>query len=170
MARVTTFRSSVLSLWQSAINEVLTRRNAAQPGVLGESEPHLSADTPIMMQSVAVAEAILSGQPVPDTTLLGGEIGDCAQLYLQLILAQATRNSRKVAKLKNEISFSTCDPLWADTLLEYQKFRRQRRQIPYRSYQHLDDYVLPLPNQPEVKIALIADWGTGMPVAQQLLA
>ncbi len=68
MPPITTFQSSVLSLWQSAINEVLSRREADRPRVLGE-EPapsNLSSTAPIMLESIEVADALLSGRPVPD--------------------------------------------------------------------------------------------------------
>jgi predicted phosphodiesterase len=167
-----TFRSPVLSLWQSAIDEVSARQAAAQPRTLGESTPAASATAPLMLQSIAAAQAILKGQPGPEAATLGPAIADCAQLYLQLIIAEARGDMRKVDELRNEIAFSTCDPLWAAVLIEYEKFRLQRGSIPYRRYEQLDDYVLPLPGggQSEIKIALIADWGTGTLTARQLLA
>ncbi len=171
MPPLTTFRSPVLSLWQSAVNEVVSRQAASQPSVLGdEPAANLSSTTPIMLQSIDAAEAILSGQPAQAPTVLG--VADCAQLYMQLIVAEARGQANRVAQLKSEIEFSTCDPLWAECLLEYEKFRLQSQQIPYRTYSDLSQYVLPLPgaSAAEIRIALIADWGTGMPIAQQLLA
>jgi predicted phosphodiesterase len=165
----TTFPSPVFSLWQSAVHEVLAQR-AAAAGTLGGAPATLSSNEPIMLQSVAAAQAIISGQAAPDAAVLG--VADCAQLYLQLIVAEATHNTQRVAEVNNEIAFSNCDPLWAAVLLEYEKFRLQSGQIPYRSHQQLSDYVLPLPaqNPAEVRIALIADWGTGTEPARQLLA
>ena len=159
MSPIKTFRNPVLSLWQSAIREVTAQRNAARPVTLGDDPPPISSDEPLMLQSVAVAEAILEGKPAPEPAVLG--FSDCAQLYVQLILAQALGNQRRVAELKNEIEFSTCDPLWAATLVEYEKFRLLRGSIHYRGYQQLGDYVLPLPSKPELRIGLIGDWGTG---------
>src|SRR6476659_9313460 len=172
MAPLPTFRNSAVSLWQSAINEVLEQQRANQPQVLGDEPPVPSSQAPIMLQAVAAAEAILSGQPVPPS-VLGIPVEDCANLYLQLVLAQARGDDQKAALLKDEIEFSTCDPLWAKCFLEYEKFRLfSTGQIPYRRYQSLDDYILPLTgkNPAAIKIALIADWGTGELPAQQLLA
>jgi Calcineurin-like phosphoesterase len=173
MPPLATFRSPVISLWQSAISEVVAQERESQPAVLGEDEAVPSSDVPIMLQTVAAAEAILSGQPVPPA-VLGIPIEDCAQLYLRLILAQARGDTQQVAQLKNDISFSTCDPLWAKVFAEYEKFRIfGSGQIPYRRYQNIGDFVLPLPTNSKTKqvtIALIADWGTGQMPAQQVLA
>jgi hypothetical protein len=172
MPPLATFRSPVISLWQSAINEVLAQQRESQPQVLGEEEAVPSSDAPIMLQTVAAAEAILSGQPVPPA-VLGLPIEDCAQLYLQRILAQARGDTQRVAQLKSEIDFSTCDPLWAKVFAEYEKFRLfGSGQIPYRRYHTMNDFVMPLPKKKKTKqvtIALIADWGTGQVPAQQVL-
>jgi hypothetical protein len=170
MTTITTFRSPVVSVWQSAIDEVLARRNAA--ATLGESPKTLSADEPLMIEAVAAANAILQGQPVPDAGVLGVDVTDCAQLYLQLVIAQARWDTKRVAELKSLLSFSTCDPLWGEVFLEYEKYRRQDAPIAYRAYQQLDDFVISLPpdSGAGLKIALIADWGTGTPIAQRLLA
>ena len=172
MPPLPTFRNSAVSLWQSAIDEVLAQQRAKAPQVLGDDEPGPRSQEPIAMQAAAAAEAILSGQPVPPS-VLGVPVEDCAKLYLQLILAQAQGDDQKVARLKDEIEFSTCDPLWAKCFLEYEKFRLfSRGQIPYRRYQSLDDYILPLTgnNPSAIKIALIADWGTGEGPARHLLS
>ena len=172
MPPLPTFRNSAVSLWQSAIDEVLAQQRANQPQVLGDEPPVPSSQAPIMLQAVAAAEAILSGQPVPPA-VLGVPVEDCAQLYLKLILAQAQGDDQQVARLKDEIEFSTCDPLWAKCFVEYEKFRLfSSDQIPYRRYQSLDDYILPLTgkNPAAIKIALIADWGTGEGPARHLLA
>src|SRR6187397_2289592 len=118
MPPLPTFRNSAVSLWQSAINEVLAQQQANQPAVLGDEPPPPSSQAPIMLQAVAAAEAILSGQPVPPA-VLGIPVEDCAKLYLELVLAQAAGDEKKIARLKDEIDFSTCDPLWAKCFLEY---------------------------------------------------
>src|SRR4051794_3381758 len=138
MPPLPTFRNSAVSLWQSAIDEVLAQQRANQPAVLGDEPPPPSSQAPIMLQAVAAAEAILSGQPVPPA-VLGIPVEDCAQLYLKLILAQAQGDAKKVAQLKDQIDFSTCDPLWAKCFVEYEKFRMfSTGQIPYRRYQSLN--------------------------------
>ncbi len=142
--------------------------------MLGE-EPapsNLSSTAPIMLESIEVADALLSGRPVPDAAVLGVDVAGCAQLYLQLIVAEARGDTRRVADLKKEIPFSTCDPLWAAVLVEYEKYRLLSGKIPYRRHQELDDFVLPLParGRSQARVALIADWGTGTPEARRLLA
>jgi predicted phosphodiesterase len=172
MPPLPTFRNPAVSLWQSAIDEVLAQQRANQPQVLGDEPPPPSSQAPIMLQAVAAAEAILKGEPVPPS-VLGVPVEDCATLYLQLVLAQAQGDTKKVAQLKDEIDFSTCDPLWAKCFVEYEKFRLfTNDQIPYRRYQALNDYIFPLAGKDPaaIKIALIADWGTGEEPARHLLA
>jgi predicted phosphodiesterase len=171
MAPLPTFRSPEVSLWQSAIDEVLAQQRANAPRVLGEDEPGPRSQEPIAMQAAAAAEAILKGQPVPPS-VLGVPVEDCARLYMELILAQAADDQQKIERLKDEIEFSTCDPLWAKCFLEYQKFQLFKSgQIPYRRHQSLDDFILPLAGKDPaaIKVALIADWGTGEGPARQLL-
>ncbi|HEU5102253.1 MAG TPA: metallophosphoesterase, partial [Roseiflexaceae bacterium] len=171
MPPLPTFRSPEVSLWQSAIDEVLAQQRANAPQVLGENEPEARSQAPIAMQAAAAAEAILKGEPVPPS-VLGVPIDECARLYMELILAQAAGDQTKIERLKDQIEFSTCDPLWAKCFLEYQKFQLFKSgQIPYRRHQSLDDFVLPLAgkNPAAIKVALIADWGTGEGPARQLL-
>src|SRR5690349_15904910 len=135
MPPLPTFRSPAISLWQSAIDEVLAQEQANQPQVLGDEPPPPTSQAPIMLQTVAAAEALLKGQPV-SPQVLGLPVGDCAQLYLKLVLAQAQGDQQQVDQLKDEIVFSTCDPLWAKCFVEYEKFRIfSTGQIPYRGYQ-----------------------------------
>lgn len=171
MPPLATFRHPVISLWQSAVNEVLAQQRESQPNVLSAEAPTPSSDTPIMQQTVAAASSILNGEPVPHE-VLGMPIADCAQLYLKLILAEAKGDTQAVAQLKSEIGFSTCDPLWAQALVQYEKFRFSGGQIPYVRYQNIDDFVLDLPagNNGALTIGLIADWGTGMEPAQRVLS
>ena len=59
MPPLTTFRSPVLSLWQSAVNEVVSRQAASQPAVLGdEPTANLSSTAPLMLKSIDAAEAL----------------------------------------------------------------------------------------------------------------
>src|SRR5689334_2199317 len=111
MPPLPTFRSPEVSLWQSAIDEVLAQQRANAPQVLGEDEPGPRSQEPIAMQAAAAAEAILKGQPVPPS-VLGVPVEDCARLYMELILAQTAGDQAKIERLKDQIEFSTCDPLW----------------------------------------------------------
>jgi 3',5'-cyclic AMP phosphodiesterase CpdA len=173
MDSLATFRSPVVSLWQSAINEVLARQHDAQPQTLGDELPPSTADAPIMRESAAAAQALLSGQLVSQPGVLGVSAGDCGQLYLQLVLARARGDTQAIARLESEITFSHCDPLWGLVLAEYEKFRIfGSGQIPYRRHHAMTDFVLDLPKNDTTKpvtIALIADWGTGMEPARQVL-
>ena len=55
MPPLPTFRNPAVSLWQSAIDEVLAQQRASQPQVLGDEPPVPSSQAPIMLQAVAAA-------------------------------------------------------------------------------------------------------------------
>jgi predicted phosphodiesterase len=169
---IQTFRDPALSLWQSALHAAITR-NA---GTLESTAPEasglgVSRDVPHMQATVAVAHGFVTGQPVSAPTV-GGEIEECARLYAELALAKFTGDQARITDLENETRFSVCDPLWSEAILEYEKFLHDKGTIPYVDYppdQIATFGVLDLPGGANAKVALLADWGTGMEDAQALL-
>ena len=65
-----------------------------------------------------------------------------------------------------------CDPLWAKALFH---FDQGEATIPYRHYESIDDFVLPLEPRinPELtdslKVAFVADWATGTRLAKNVM-
>lgn len=175
-----TFRDPALSLWQSALHKAITRRSAGTPALTasGAAAQGLgaSAADPHMLATVA-AGMVTPGAFVrgagPETESVGGTLATCASLYAQLAVAKFLGNQADVTNLENEISFSTCDPLWAEALIDYEEFLHSKGTIPYVNYppDQLATFAVldTLPNNPTVTVALLADWGTGMEDAQALL-
>jgi hypothetical protein len=160
---ITTFRDPIASIWQNAIHQALAQR---QPGV----QLNLSSKEPQMTQFAAALEALQSGKPVPQTSIAGLAIGECAKLAAEYVWAEITRNTQKAADLENELRFGTCDPLWTIALAIYLAWKASLTPIPYVPYSNMNDFVIPLPQKPDLTIGLIADWGTGLDDAQWLLS
>src|SRR4051812_2967495 len=176
---IRTFRDPALSLWQSALHKAITRRSAggstAASGAMTQGLGASTAD-PHMMAMVAAGASFVRGLrpgPAAAPSSVGGTLATCAELYTQLAVAKFLGNQAEVTSLENEISFSTCDPLWAEAILDYEEFLVSKGTIPYVNYppDQLATFAVldTLPNNPTVTVALLADWGTGMEDAQALL-
>ncbi len=117
-----------------------------------------------------------TGTP-PSAALVASDLTTCAGLYVKLALAKFkarfTGDQSEVTYLENQISFSVCDPLWAEALVDYGEFLAQGGTIPYVNYPpgEIGSFAVldTLPDQPSVTVALLADWGTGMEDAEALL-
>ena len=100
----------------------------------------------------------------------GSLVSKCAHLYVGLAAAKFSGNDQRVRELESEIRYSVCDPLWAKTLFE---FDNNHQDIPYRHYDSLDDFVLPLGDvdndADKIKIAFVSDWATGTPLAKNVM-
>ncbi len=140
-----TARDPVLSLFQSAAA-------AIDPQAAG----HVVA--------VRTAQVPQAAAPSPAIT--------CAHLGLQLLEALAAGNHDAAALLQNRLSFSECDPLWAETLLRYAAlYLRDGRppEVPYIRHTSLSDFVITAPSA-RLRVALISDWGTGTDEARHVLS
>ncbi len=113
------------------------------------------------MQNPAVPGAIRA-----DST--GGTILDCAKLYVEIAWDELFARS-KVAALKNELAFSSCDPFWAECLATYEAFLLSDQSQPYTVYRDINDYVISNGFLDTATIAIISDWGTGVNDALVLL-
>jgi hypothetical protein len=179
-----TFRDRKLSLWQSVVEEREARSLAASGG--GAAATQLSGfggldfatiqRRPVAAAATALAAALYRGEPlshppqfargvtaatVPDT------VWTCNKLALELAWAKLQGDTHAIQHLRDELSFSNCDPGWIETvelyLLYYQKAKGS---IPYRSG---GDYVLNFQMPARATIALVGDWGTGSDRAKDLL-
>ncbi len=164
-SRYPTARSPLLSVLQSAAASVARRR--------------LGADDAPSRHPLALAASTIAGTARPGRTAsyapphgMPVPAMDCAQLGLELLRATIAGDRDRQQALHDRLDFSQCDPLWAETLLDYARdlgpdFRT--RPIPYVRYAGLDDFVLTAP-QPRMRIALLSDWGTGTREARRVAA
>ncbi len=170
---ISTFSDPTVSLWQSAIRDVLAAEQPpAGDGVLGIDDAPLpseaSATHQAMLDTVLLGEAFTRGEALDGPQTLG-IVDECAKRYFQLVMAEARGDDERAAAIKEELGYSTCDPLWAKCLVEFKKYALSHAAIPYRRHQHMDDFVRTLPAQPNLTVAIIGDWGTGMPEAKRIL-
>ena len=167
---IKTYAMSFMSRWQSAILAAVRDDGAA--GELAQDHPIMEASCSAC--EVMEAEAAAGNNPLDFAADVSRTelITTCAQLYVGLAAAKITGNDERARELESEIQYSTCDPLWAKTLLE---FDSNESIIPYRHYESIDDFVLPLAptvssEHPEnLKVAFLADWATGTKLAKNVL-
>ncbi len=169
-----TFRDPAFSLWQSAVHSTLLKYQAQGKVTLtpGHSGLGVTADHPYMAATVQAIQqkqnpAAASAAAAPRATVVGTVL-DCAKLVVEIAWDEIFDRA-KVPALKNELSFSTCDPFWAECLVEYEAYLASGQSQPYTVYTDLSDYVLPNCFPDAAQIAIIGDWGTGMNDALILL-
>jgi hypothetical protein len=160
---ITTFRSPAASIWQHAIHKAITHR---QPGL----QPELTAAQPEMTQFSTAVDALQKGQPIPQQDSAGNVIGDCAKLAAKYVWAEITGDKTRASELEDELRFGTCDPLWTIALAIYLAWKASLDPVPYVRYANMNDFVIALPDKPDLVIGLIADWGTGLDDAKWLLS
>ena len=173
-----------LSLWQSAMHQVLSQQDEQQtsehrgigvtalaPEMLATAEvvkqfDHAgNFDAPTGTAPAAVAASPASGaatEPPPSVT------AECAKLAAQIALYSVT-DPAKAATMRQELADGTCDPLWAQCLAVYDAWRLSNKAQPYINYQNIDDFVIESCFPDDATIAVIGDWGTGMNDALVLL-
>lgn len=172
------FSDPRLSLWQSAVADVLARH-------AGGNVDAAHAD-PLMIAASHAAvpfQGLAPGQSPPATTAASASASlrtfgapaevaalghlNCAVLYLEAIFDD-NPVQRQMAR-EQVAAFSGCDPRWAEALIEYEKnIVLQHQPVPYIPPRSSDFSVLDL--LPETAtIGLLADWGTGTSQARALL-
>ena len=160
-----------MSRWQSAVLSVVKGD--------GDDAEHLATQHPVMEAScdacgVMEEVAASGGNPLDFATDVskGELISTCARLYVSLAMALAMGDDERADELKAEVQYSVCDPLWAKALLE---FDSHESPMPYRHYESLDDFVVPLEpandtaSTDQLKVAFVSDWATGTDLAKNVM-
>ena len=151
--KLITFRNPALSLWQSALHDVLSRRGKAAHEIPGH---------PAMRATAASGELLVESAPHHHG------LDECAHLFARWAMARFHGDHDESTRLESELRYQDCDPLWVETVAEYERSLLRAHHAPYVRHASLDDFILePLPDR--ATVALIADWGTGMPDAHALL-
>ncbi len=183
-----------LSVWQSALHEVLSRLPENQDSMfrgiaVTALDPAMQAtvqvlshfdmtggfDAPFVGRSVLSTkgeefEATAEDDPqsfVPPPSLESNRT-ECARLATQIAYDSVTDPDR-AAILKEEFAAGTCDPRWAECLAVYDQYRPPAKAQPYINHQSIDDFVLEKCFPDQATIALIGNWGTGTNPALILL-
>jgi hypothetical protein len=152
MPKLTQFRHPALSLFQSAVDEVVVRAAGA---IVERADP--SHDM------VAAAAAQTPSGATPATDSLSGQLGYCASLarsYGEAKLLGREADAKRYLDLLTD-KMGTCDPCWAETAIKYQEFLASKGQIPYRTHKSLSDFVIDGKLPANARVAFVGDWGTG---------
>lgn len=177
---IKTYAMGFMSRWQSAVLAAV-RDDDQDDSVLASKHPIMEASCDaceVMEESVAAGKNPLDFA----ADISAGElITTCARLYLSLAVAKTIGDDERARELEAELQFSACDPLWAKALLH---FDDDNTVVPYRHYESLSDFVLPLaPAVPSgleaagdtggdserVRVVFVADWATGTDIAKNVM-
>ncbi|HEY6180644.1 MAG TPA: metallophosphoesterase [Terriglobales bacterium] len=192
-------RDPFLSIWQSAVDEVAAKRTASTNVLSVGSSPRRikrpDMSNPMMRAATQIAlaadkqsqQAKTPGvQNVPasptgvNVQTLGVQevINHCGGLASNELKSIAdlftSGDNKKITDYWNALhaKMSSCDPGWTEALAKYfEYYKLSHGSIPYRNYRALDWFIYDrLPQDRDTaRIAIIGDWGTGQPEAQNIL-
>jgi predicted phosphodiesterase len=171
---IATVHDPIFSRAQSALHHALVRRATAAglaPTDAAAPSAELSSDHPAMQAMAALGHQFVQHRSLDtlpagaDSTL--GLVAECAKLYAQYVEARVMGNHAVAQLLKNELTFSSCDPLWIEAITTYEEFVHSGNTIPYIT---LAPGTGVIPVGATLTVALIADWATGTTTAQNVLA
>ncbi|MER3447835.1 MAG: hypothetical protein C4291_13840 [Candidatus Dadabacteria bacterium] len=135
MERIKQFRDPKLSLWQSAIDEVVAKRKAGAQTILATdakaigTRPDMSNE--VIDKVAALCDAVYSGQSIPDIpspgpAMFGGIFSNvryCSQIAFKLAEAAISGNKEGEERYREQLSrFGNCDPLYAKAVLKYKEY------------------------------------------------
>ena len=179
-----TYRFPILSLWQSAVSEVvpqLIAKNTA--AAAGDAVASAKSATAPLTEDTFMAPAHLIGGPLsagqaPPAVLTApapvaaskaaGPVGiavDCAATTAKFLWAEITGDDRSAGIYASQLKYSECDAVgWLECVTTYLGYKDSLGSLPYRTDQNV---VVTIPDQ--VKIAILGDWGTGDSTSTNLL-
>jgi 3',5'-cyclic AMP phosphodiesterase CpdA len=163
-----TFTDPHLSLWQSAVDHVVSRHEGAGPHRPTLDHPAVAEAAEAAKKDAAQSAASAGlAEPLADA---GGSLDTCADIALRLAKAKAEhRPEAEIQQLEDALAFSVCDPMWFEAVQEYVKFFEvDHGTVPYRPPVSVEDPA-PIPLKANATVALIADWGTGTAEARAIL-
>ncbi|MEY9136496.1 V8-like Glu-specific endopeptidase [Bradyrhizobium diazoefficiens] len=175
-----TFRDHFASLFQSAVLEI-ARKTAERPaGGLESLGTGKSEATELVLAAEKVV-ASLSGAPHPSRSLQleSGSVLEkmtaldraqaCAALGWELMKAKLLGDSATAARVQEELTAGTCDPLWAQTIEEYVRYFGPNGTRKPPIYVAPIDAGGPISIPSNANIGIIGDWGTGAGPALNVL-
>ncbi|MBI1803213.1 MAG: metallophosphoesterase [Ignavibacteriae bacterium] len=186
MAYPKSFHSARLSVFQSAVNEVVAKKGEGERGLRSGHPLMLKALQPLdaaaakmslqrrpwwfrwLLRFVGVVLRVLSISKGRKTVEL------CAQLAFDLAQAKIDNNQKRITELENQLRDGTCDPGWLESVTTYMKYyvlaNEKPRYIDCNG--NLQKFVYPLPEgktSGELTVGILGDWGTGEEVASLVL-
>lgn len=188
MAKLQQFRDPELSLFQSAVDEVVAQKtagtqtqDAGSPGVVTRPDPSQNMVAMATAEATAVDHARQQGLPEPAvpaassaaaTEDIGSTVRYCASLARNYAVAKIEGREADADHYHALLTqkMGDCDPSWSETAIKYAEFLASKKQIPYRVHQNLGDFVIDGKLPDKARVALVGDWGTGQNEAKTVLA
>jgi Calcineurin-like phosphoesterase len=182
MARMKAYRDERISLFQSAVSEVVERHEGSQIlSVGGASIPMRATTDDPLLEAVASYADSASGvgeptSPATQTLSIADGAKYCANMALKLgeALGRAIfeNDQAQIMRYRDQLGqFGECDPRWAEAAGVYAEyFVAQGKSIPYRSIRTIPDPILALPSNDNFCVAIMGDWGTGQQAARNVLS
>ena len=183
MVTIKQFRDADLSLWQSAVDQVIAKRNVATSSQNINSDGSLSRpDSSHSMVQAASADLTAEHQGTPLQPVVPSALAaalqspsdiakSCSNTARQLAWAKVTGDTAQAALLQEQFEkYGQCDPGWLEAAAEYAKFQLQKGTVPYRVYTDIDQFVLDGKLPDKARVAIVGDWGTGENIAKNVLA
>jgi hypothetical protein len=178
MEKFDTFRDHFLSLYQSAVADVARRidEKAASGTRAGLQQSAMSALPEIAADIAAQEYATQRGLPKPPGLPIARDLTKaewarvCAEQAMRYLKARLNNDVAELARLNDEATAGVCDVAWRTTFDEYLEFfgpSGKRNKIPYIRPASVGSGVITI--QPNARVAIVGDWGTGAQPAIQLL-
>jgi predicted phosphodiesterase len=188
MPKLTQFRDPDLSLFQSAVDEVVARKTAvtqsqgaAGPATITRPDPGNNMVKVATAEAHAANAAIQSGATLPRPPFVpvriaaeafGDQIRYCASLARHYAVARLLGHTEDADRYHAllTVPMGDCDPGWAETALKYEEFLLAKGKIPYRVHKKMDDFTIDGKLPANARVAIVGDWGTGQATARTILA
>ena len=178
-----TFRDPLLSLYQSAVDQIAKRLDAnptnkargarlTLPRSAASTLPGIAAEIAqrAFDQERGVETSQSQSASIARELTNTGIARVCAELSFRYLNALARGDSKALSELKHEFVAGTCDPAWLNTLIEYHLYFEsdgKRKPIPY--IRASDDGPKTIEIKTGARVAVAGDWGTGAQPAIDVL-
>lgn len=182
MGQMKQFHDPKLSIWQSAVEEVVAKKTAGVATQALGGTPVVSdrpdSDDFMMREANSYCAAVNRGAPIKTTPAgavvtegLGTTLINCSLSGLKLAKSIILGEKQNAEQLKVEFEkFGGCNPGYAEAAALYAAyFVAQGKKIPYRVYKNIGDFVIDGKLPDNANVAILADWGTGQQTAKALL-
>lgn len=165
------FHDPRYSMLLSGINDYVKREKGATKGM--NSGHEMVASMSRVLRRHGKKKGIINWLL---TKLLGwlmkdrkGLFDDCMEILVEYMMLKRAGNDAEAEKKKEELKFSQCDPGWVNSVLVWiDTYALKKEKAEYVVYKDLDDFAYSIPEK-NLKVGVIADWGTGEDEAETVL-
>jgi predicted phosphodiesterase len=186
MPHVKPFPHPDLSMWQSAVDQVVAKSKnvsstldfGSRPAAVQRpdtSDSMVAAAVTVgsnLEKGVSVAQEAAGNQGPKATEGVGDWAKYCSSIWWEIAKAKARGDAQAEANWHAQLGpFSTCDERYAEAAEQYVKFFKVKEgKVPYKRWQNVGDFIVDYKVPQKARIAILGDWGTGQPEAKSLLA